>query len=490
MPAVDGARGLGETGDMSPHRRGSGHAARAVAARVTVSVLLVLVLAVLAFAIVLQPVLLLAVLAGAAVGVLVRVGIKRRRAGRARRTRGAEGSGDDFDHFEAPRGGAPRVLGRVAVGVAAILIVVFVSQNSLYDSVDVPGLDPGRPLEETVRRAPYRADLTFQDRGDNKADWHGVEWFTLKPAEAKALVVERAGPLMRRLRAAVPAGWSVRRETTGKATVYRIRRDYPSNPFDVPSWRPLTVTTSLPAPELRSRGIRYPLFAAEKSAITLHAPDRRILATAPSSEASLEAGARVRRVVELDVIGSQKAGSGVEVEVESDLATHLVQEWLGHGTWRLVTGIFTALGLTLTAATGTLKKGLKWLLRKTTADDTEPTRNVLRGKASKTAALTSYLEGKGLTADEVRSEVNRVVHEARQIANEIIANSSDPSARAAYDAERRRLTNEGKLHPLDAVYAALKKAGATDDELDVLDTSLDRKIITAQEPASQPAGDA
>ena len=77
-----------------------------------------------------------------------------------------------------------------------------------------------------------------------------------------------------------------------------------------------------------------------------------------------------------------------------------------------------------------------------------------------------------------------------EFANEAIANSSDPKARATYDTARRRLTEEGKRAPLDLVYAALKEAGISDGELDALDTMLDAKIIAAHDRAPHPAGQA
>jgi hypothetical protein len=38
---------------------------------------------------------------------------------------------------------------------------------------------------------------------------------------------------------------------------------------------------ALPAPALRSRGLRYAVFASEGSAVALHAQNRRIFATKP-----------------------------------------------------------------------------------------------------------------------------------------------------------------------------------------------------------------
>ena len=90
--------------------------------------------------------------------------------------------------------------------------------------------------------------------------------------------------------------------------------------------------------ELRSAKLRYTLFAADGSTITLHAPVRPDHATAPPISAKPEAGGRHLRTVKLDVVGPEQAGSGVEVEIESNLATYLPQTWIGGTTLSLIGG--------------------------------------------------------------------------------------------------------------------------------------------------------
>ena len=319
---------------MSPNRRTPKLKARGLLARAAVWAVLVVVFAVLAFAIVLRPALLGVVAAGAVIGLVLRFAIERRRVAVAARALAEVAQADDLLLRERarPRQGL-RLL--VAVGALALALASFVFAAFLTQGTQLDVAPISAPPPPDAHRVPYRAVLDFQEKGD----WVGQEWFTLKLSEAEALVPAGNGSLRARLRAAVPRGWNVRSDTTGDATVYRIQRNYPSHPFDVPAWRPLTISHSLPAPYLRSPQFRYTLFAADGSTVTLHARENRVFATAPSSSASPEAGARVKRTVKLEVIGVQEAGSGVDIEVESDLATHLKQEWVGHGMWVLISGI-------------------------------------------------------------------------------------------------------------------------------------------------------
>jgi hypothetical protein len=443
---------------MSIHAGPHWLSARAVLPRLAVSLVLVVVFSVLAFAVVLRPALIWIVVAGALLGLLLRFLIKHR-------ARKHDRSSREMTRSERGRR-LLEVIGSLALMLVALVVIWrFGVAADFGEELEPPNL----PSVETVHRVPYQAALRFQKRGD----WSGQEWFMLTPKEAKALV-GAGDQLARRLSTAVPSGWSVHPDTTGDVTVYRIQRSYPSHPFDVPRWRPLTKSTSLPAPQLHSPHFKHALFAAKGSTITLRAPEHRILATAPSSSESPEAGATAKRVVTLEVVGAGDAGSGVDVEIESDLATELPQKAVGHGTVALVSGMLGTLGVTFTLGLGYLKRLAKWFKR-------PRTKSVLRGKASKDAALTSYLEGRGLTAEDVRTAVHVVVHRARELALATISLSSDPQARKKYDAAVRRLTADGKLPELDVVYAALKEAGIADSELDALDTTLDKEIIAAQE---------
>jgi|GEM_PF-6281915 len=447
---------------MSGQDRAAWRRARLVISRLAVWAVLIAVFLVLAFAVVLWPTLLLAVLAGASVGLVVRFTIKRRRA---------PGKGPQLSRqATGPGRGYLLLLIIGTVGVVAIATGSFTFGAGVY----LKPRHPARPLRTPTHRVTYQADLDFEAKGD----WSGLEWFTLKRAEAKALVRAGKRPIEPLLQAAVPSGWKVHPDTTGNVTVYRIQRAYPSHPFHVPSWRPLTISTSLPAPELRSPRFRYPIFAGKGSMITLHAPEHRVRATAPSSSASPEAGAREVRVVKLEVIGAHEAGSGVDIEIESDLARQLPQTWVGHGILVVFASILGSLGFTLAGAWGFVWRFLKRLFK---GGKAPLTKSVLRGKRSKNAALTSYLEGRGLSAEDERSAINSVVHEARRLATETITDSSEPGVRAKYDAAVLRMRAEGKLPELDVVYAALKEAGISSDELDALDTALDKAIIAGQE---------
>ena len=143
----------------------------------------------------------------------------------------------------------------------------------------------------------------------------------------------------------------------------------------------------------------------------------------------------------------------MDIEIASDLAMNLPEDWVGHGTAALVTGIFGWLGLTIAVARGWGRRAFKWLFHRVAdSNEPEPTTSIFRGRRSKHAALIAYLEGRQLSDKDVKSIANFVLHEARTFASEANAHSGDPTTRARYEAAYRRLTDEGKP-PLDVVYA-------------------------------------
>ena len=192
--------------------------ARIILPRLVAGFALAVVLAALVIAVLLWPVLLVFLIAGVLVGLLIRFLLSRRRGHKSDRIRP-----------KRPRSDRRRRARWTWIGAgAAVVVVLALAGLRILDS-DAPPIR--LPLEATKYRVPYQANLKFQSEGD----WSGQERFTLKRADAKAVVDPGAGTLFFRLRAAIPSEWDVRSETTDKGITYVIQRDYPSHPFSVPS---------------------------------------------------------------------------------------------------------------------------------------------------------------------------------------------------------------------------------------------------------------
>jgi hypothetical protein len=425
-----------------------------IVARVAVGAALVLVAAICVLAIVFWPWLLVFPVAGLVVGYVARRLLRRRSATTTEPHRASTTSGP----LQLAIGGAV---------VVALLFATFSVQGINFDTAP-PAV---RVPQEHALRAHYDADLTYQERGD----WAGTERFELSEADARRVVAEAPGSLEQRLANAVPADWEVAPDESGGKTVYGIQRDFPSHPFAVPGRRPLTVTSKLPAPELRSDDLLLPVFAAGKSTVTLHAPESRIHATTPPSSPKPETGAGVVWAVPLKVLGEERAGSGVKVDVESDFATYLPEEFVGRTVPALVAALLGSLGLTIGGVPALAGSGLRWLWGRRPSPAPAVTPSVLRGATNKLAALVAHLKARGLDDAQVQDKVDAIEHEARKLARDALNVAGDDEMLKRYNAVLKRLDTE-KVPALDAIYRALAEVGIANSELRVIDMKLDELI--------------
>jgi hypothetical protein len=245
----------------------------------------------------------------------------------------------------APR--APIPVGRIValvIGGASIVAAIATFATVTLEGPKAPG-PQRRPL--VVLRAPYVAELSYVDGGR----WEGAETLTLDRADVEAMLRRRGRGLPDEpLKGVLPAPWRLlRSEHVGDATLDVFGRDAEPVVFNVPGWRPLTASHTIPVPSIRSRRLQARLVAAEGSRIVLRAPERRVWRTTPASAATPDAQRQdwERREVPLRVGGAAVAGEDVVVEIRSDLARQefFPQGLVGASAWGGLKWAFGILGL-------------------------------------------------------------------------------------------------------------------------------------------------
>ena len=440
----------------------------AIVARVAVGASLIAAGALCVYGILFWPWVLIFLAAGLVLGLVVRLFIRRRpsRQQGAMAAQHQEAPNDDAAVTVAPRRRGLALLGVVA---AVVFVAIFASYNAQLESLKPPG---ARQPQERALRVHYEADLNYDTHGD----WKGSETFDFSKADARRLVGGSSKGLDQRLADAVPLGWEVAPDEIGGKLVYHVQREFPSRPFAVPRWRPLTVTTTLPPPELRSERFALPVFAAAKSTVTLHAPEARIHATTPPGKHEPEGEANDLWTIPLKVLGKQRAGSDAKIDVKSNLATYLPEELVGRTFAAVVAGLLTTVGFSIVGLPTLVGKLFRWLLLARRSQQQPPaSASVLRGATTRQAALEAYLEKRGLGEGAIQAETDAALHDARRLARRALDVAGTGETLKAYNAALSRLQAEN-VPPLDAIYRALAEVGIADSELRIMDRDLDELI--------------
>jgi hypothetical protein len=276
--------------------------------------------------IIVEPIVGLFAVAGAAVGVVIRF----------------FWPGEEVNGRPRPAEHRP-ALGRIV----ALLISGAAAVSAITILLEQGGQRAPVPPVRVVLRVPYVAELSYVDAGR----WQGVETLRLDGRDLEVVLRRRGrGPPARRLKGVLPVPWRLLRvERIGVERFYVFGRDAMPVGFQVPRWRPFTASHTIPVPAVRSRLLRAQLVAAEGSQIRLRAPERRVWRTTPGSEATPDAQRAdwEQREVSVRVGGRAAAGEDVVVEVRSDLATQELfpQAVVGASGWAGLKWVFGILGL-------------------------------------------------------------------------------------------------------------------------------------------------
>jgi hypothetical protein len=304
---------------------------KGVVLRWATTFLVAVALAVVVALFVLEPIVGIFALAGIAVGSATRLLWSR------------EGAPGTAERAPSPSRSVGRIVAFVIGGALIVATIATLATRTLEE----PKTPAPQRRPEVVLRAPYVAELSYVDGGR----WEGTETLTLDRADVEATLRRRGRGLPDEpLEEVLPAPWRLlRSEHVGEATLDVFGRDAEPVVFNVPGWRPLTASHTIPVPSIRSRRLQAQLVAAEGSRVVLRAPERRVWRTTPASEATPAAYRKdwERREVPLRVGGAAVAGEDVVVEVRSDLARQefFPQALVGASAWGGLKWAFGILGL-------------------------------------------------------------------------------------------------------------------------------------------------